>query len=100
MVIFLVSDNKLSAKALSTHLSENRVNLDKDGVVTKKKPVDSTPHVYVLNAKARVPVGRLILELPAGMIDGDGADIVGTAVREVHHIFLRGLYLSKNTNFL
>ncbi|CAA6656242.1 unnamed protein product [Spirodela intermedia] len=37
----------------------------------------------VLTEQARVPVGRLILELPAGMLDGDGTDIVGTAVREV-----------------
>lgn len=33
--------------------------------------------------KVRVPVGKLILELPAGMLDNDKGDIVGTAVREV-----------------
>ncbi|CAN6466440.1 unnamed protein product [Victoria cruziana] len=33
--------------------------------------------------RARVPVGRFILELPAGMLDDDGGDVVGTAVREV-----------------
>ncbi|KAL7171451.1 hypothetical protein ACSBR2_036159 [Camellia fascicularis] len=33
--------------------------------------------------KARVPVGRLILELPAGMLNGDNGDFVGTAVKEV-----------------
>jgi hypothetical protein len=33
--------------------------------------------------KVRVPVGKLILELPAGMLDDDQGDFVGTAVREV-----------------
>jgi len=37
----------------------------------------------ILIYKARVPVGRIILELPAGMLDDDKGDIVGTAVREV-----------------
>lgn len=35
------------------------------------------------NIKVRVPVGRLILELPAGMLDDDSGDFLGTAVREV-----------------
>lgn len=33
--------------------------------------------------QVRVPVGRFILELPAGMLDDDKGDFVGTAVREV-----------------
>lgn len=33
--------------------------------------------------KVRVPVGKLMLELPAGMLDDDKGDFVGTAVREV-----------------
>lgn len=33
--------------------------------------------------KVRVPVGKLVLELPAGMLDDENGDIVGTAVREV-----------------
>ncbi|CAL5421362.1 unnamed protein product [Camellia sinensis] len=37
----------------------------------------------VLTEQARVPVGRLILELPAGMLNGDNGDFVGTAVKEV-----------------
>ncbi|CAL5437205.1 unnamed protein product [Camellia sinensis] len=37
----------------------------------------------VLTEQARVPVGRLILELPAGMLNGDNGDFVGTAIREV-----------------
>ncbi|GAA0158831.1 pyrophosphatase [Lithospermum erythrorhizon] len=37
----------------------------------------------VLTEQARVPVGKLILELPAGMLDDDNGDFVGTAVREV-----------------
>ncbi|XP_031498619.1 nudix hydrolase 14, chloroplastic isoform X2 [Nymphaea colorata] len=32
---------------------------------------------------ARVPVGRFILELPAGMLDDDKGDVIGAAVREV-----------------
>lgn len=34
-------------------------------------------------SKVRVPTGRLILELPAGMLDDDRGDFVGTAIREV-----------------
>lgn len=37
----------------------------------------------VLTEQARVPTGKLILELPAGMLDDDEGDFVGTAVREV-----------------
>ncbi|EXC17808.1 Nudix hydrolase 14 [Morus notabilis] len=37
----------------------------------------------VLTEQVRVPVGRFILELPAGMLDDDKGDFVGTAVREV-----------------
>lgn len=33
--------------------------------------------------QVRVPVGRLVLELPAGMLDDDKGDFVETAVREV-----------------
>ncbi|KAG0610563.1 hypothetical protein M758_7G075600 [Ceratodon purpureus] len=37
----------------------------------------------VLTEQARVPVGRTIMELPAGMLDDDAGDFVGTAAREV-----------------
>ncbi|XP_031125155.1 nudix hydrolase 14, chloroplastic isoform X1 [Ipomoea triloba] len=37
----------------------------------------------VLTEQVRVPVGRLVLELPAGMLDDDNGDFAGTAVREV-----------------
>ncbi|XP_072064374.1 nudix hydrolase 14, chloroplastic-like [Arachis hypogaea] len=37
----------------------------------------------VFTEQARVPTGRIILELPAGMLDDDKGDFVGTAVREV-----------------
>ncbi|GAV79593.1 NUDIX domain-containing protein [Cephalotus follicularis] len=37
----------------------------------------------VLTEQARVPVGKVVLELPAGMLDDDKGDFVGTAVREV-----------------
>ncbi|XP_020997222.2 nudix hydrolase 14, chloroplastic-like [Arachis duranensis] len=36
----------------------------------------------VLTEQARVPTGRIILELPTGMLDDDKGDFVGTAVRE------------------
>ncbi|KAH9625204.1 hypothetical protein KSS87_009394 [Heliosperma pusillum] len=37
----------------------------------------------VLTEQVRVPTGRFVLELPAGMLDDDQGDFVGTAVREV-----------------
>ncbi|GAB4856963.1 Nudix hydrolase 14, chloroplastic [Ancistrocladus abbreviatus] len=37
----------------------------------------------VLTEQVRVPTGRLVLELPAGMLDDDKGDFVGTAAREV-----------------
>ncbi|XP_017231967.1 nudix hydrolase 14, chloroplastic isoform X2 [Daucus carota subsp. sativus] len=46
--------------------------------------LDSEGKTYaVLTEQVRVPVGKLILELPAGMLDDDNGDVVGTAVREV-----------------
>ena len=42
------------------------------------------PHLHPSPpCQARVPVGRAILELPAGMMDEDVGDFVGTAAREV-----------------
>ncbi|KAI4311690.1 hypothetical protein MLD38_036565 [Melastoma candidum] len=37
----------------------------------------------ILTEQARVPAGKFLLELPAGMLDDDKGDFVGTAVREV-----------------
>ncbi|KAK9668239.1 hypothetical protein RND81_13G043800 [Saponaria officinalis] len=37
----------------------------------------------VLTEQVRVPTGQFVLELPAGMLDDDKGDFVGTAVREV-----------------
>ncbi|KAG6467238.1 nudix hydrolase 14, chloroplastic-like [Zingiber officinale] len=46
--------------------------------------LDSGGKTYVvLTEQPRVPVGKLILEIPAGMIDDEAGDIIGTAVREV-----------------
>ncbi|KAK4747868.1 hypothetical protein SAY87_014454 [Trapa incisa] len=46
--------------------------------------LDSEDTTYaVLTEQVRVPIGRYILELPAGMLDDDNGDFVGTAVREV-----------------
>jgi hypothetical protein len=47
--------------------------------------------------KVRVPVGRLILELPAGMLDDDKGDFVGTAAREVSLSLSLSLSLAQNT---
>ncbi|KAK1564771.1 hypothetical protein Q3G72_011289 [Acer saccharum] len=46
--------------------------------------LDSGGETYaILTEQVRVPTGRVILELPAGMLDDDKGDFVGTAVREV-----------------
>ncbi|KAJ0105030.1 hypothetical protein Patl1_18596 [Pistacia atlantica] len=46
--------------------------------------LDSEGETYaILTEQVRVPTGRLILELPAGMLDDDKGNFVGTAVREV-----------------
>jgi len=39
--------------------------------------------------KVRVPTGKIVLELPAGMLDDDKGDFVGTAVREVLDNFVK-----------
>ncbi|RYR31677.1 hypothetical protein Ahy_B01g056545 [Arachis hypogaea] len=53
-------------------------------VVTVLILLESDGETYaVLTEQARVPTGRIILELPAGMLDDDKGDFVGTAVREV-----------------
>lgn len=41
----------------------------------------------MLTSQARVPVGRVLLELPAGMLDDDVGDFIGTAAREVVNSF-------------
>ncbi|CAL1401235.1 unnamed protein product [Linum trigynum] len=46
--------------------------------------LDSEGKTYaVLTEQVRVPTGKVVLELPAGMLDDDKGDFVGTAVREV-----------------
>ncbi|XLR08234.1 hypothetical protein S83_036172, partial [Arachis hypogaea] len=50
-------------------------------VVTVLILLESDGETYaVLTEQARVPTGRIILELPAGMLDDDKGDFVGTAV--------------------
>lgn len=47
----------------------------------------------VLTEQVRVPTGRFVLELPAGMLDDDKGDFVGTAVREIEEE--TGIHLNK-----
>ncbi|AQL02386.1 Nudix hydrolase 14 chloroplastic [Zea mays] len=46
--------------------------------------LESNGETYaVLTEQVRVPIGKFLLELPAGMLDDEKGDFVGTAVREV-----------------
>lgn len=57
----------------------------------------------VLTEQARVPIGRVLLELPAGMLDDDTGDLVGTAAREVEEetgIHIKAADLVNLTSFL
>lgn len=56
--------------------------MDVQGLASVSTKVFSD-HAFLCLSKVRVPVGRYILELPAGMLDDDKGDFVGTAVREV-----------------
>lgn len=47
----------------------------------------------ILTEQVRVPTGRFVLELPAGMLDDDKGDFLGTAVREVEEE--TGIHLNK-----
>ncbi|XP_062085977.1 nudix hydrolase 14, chloroplastic-like [Humulus lupulus] len=63
--------------------------------------LDSEDETYaVLTEHVRVPIGRLVLELPAGMLDDDEGDIVGTAVRdEFFFSVMSFLFLQNNLYF-
>ncbi|KAH7297363.1 hypothetical protein KP509_26G066700 [Ceratopteris richardii] len=57
----------------------------------------------VLTEQARVPVGRVLLELPAGMLSDDAGDFVGTAAQEVEEeigIHIKSSDLVNLTDFL
>ncbi|PRQ23784.1 putative ADP-sugar diphosphatase [Rosa chinensis] len=57
----------------------------------------------VLTEQARIPVGRFILELPAGMLDVDNGDFLGAAIREVEEetgIHLKQDHMVNLTSFL
>ncbi|CAN6166419.1 unnamed protein product [Urochloa humidicola] len=46
--------------------------------------LESNGQTYaVLTEQVRVPIGKFVLELPAGMLDDEKGDFIGTAVREV-----------------
>ena len=68
-------------------------------VVLTSKQLNVIMNLYLLfldqllqTWKVRVPIGKLMLELPAGMLDDDKGDIVGTAVREVSSLHLLCYY--------
>ncbi|KAM5548827.1 nudix hydrolase 14, chloroplastic [Rosa sericea] len=57
----------------------------------------------VLTEEARISVGRIILELPAGMLDVDKGDFLGAAIREVEEetvIHLKQDHMVNLTSFL
>ncbi|KAL3839044.1 hypothetical protein ACJIZ3_023635 [Penstemon smallii] len=58
----------------------------------------------VLTEQVRVPIGKLILELPSGMLDDDKGDIAGTAIRPLslslthtHYDFLQNNFFEEET---
>ncbi|XP_057724753.1 nudix hydrolase 14, chloroplastic-like [Arachis stenosperma] len=79
-------------------LALRQVLIQVPGIVFARGPavtvlilLESDGETYaVLTEQARVPTGRIILELPAGMLDDDKGDFVGTAVREAS-LSLHGL---------
>ncbi|XP_062227930.1 nudix hydrolase 14, chloroplastic [Phragmites australis] len=70
---------------------DEETNTKVPGIVFARGPavavlilLESKGQTYaVLTEQVRVPVGKFILELPAGMLDDEKGDFVGTAVREV-----------------
>ncbi|XP_052116608.1 nudix hydrolase 14, chloroplastic-like isoform X1 [Arachis duranensis] len=70
-------------------LALRQVLIQVSGIVFARGPavtvlilLESDGETYaVLTEQARVPTGRIILELPTGMLDDDKGDFVGTAVR-------------------
>ncbi|XLR07795.1 hypothetical protein HN51_062747, partial [Arachis hypogaea] len=71
-------------------LALRQVLIQVPGIVFARGPavtvlilLESDGETYVvLTEQARVPTGRIILELPARMLDDDKGDFVGTAVEE------------------
>ncbi|RYQ96517.1 hypothetical protein Ahy_B08g092300 [Arachis hypogaea] len=71
-------------------LTLRQVLIQVPGIVFARGPavtvlilLESDGETYVvLTKQARVPTGRIILELPARMLDDDKGDFVGTAVEE------------------
>ncbi|XP_019239951.1 PREDICTED: nudix hydrolase 14, chloroplastic isoform X1 [Nicotiana attenuata] len=83
--------NHLGFLKFKTDIIDKETGQKVPGIVFARGPavavlilLDSEGETYaVLTEQVRVPVGRLILELPAGMLDDDHGDFAGTAVREV-----------------
>ncbi|CAI5498551.1 unnamed protein product [Closterium sp. Naga37s-1] len=66
-------------------------------------PPEPPTDYVVLTEQARVPVGRVLLEMPAGMLDGNHGEYVGTAAKEVKEetgITVRHDHLINLTAFL
>ncbi|QHO38690.1 Nudix hydrolase 14 [Arachis hypogaea] len=71
-------------------LALRQVLIQVPGIVFARGPavtvlilLESDGETYaVLTEQARVPTGRIILELPTGMLDDDKGDFIGTGVEE------------------
>ncbi|KAM7256968.1 hypothetical protein ACFE04_012709 [Oxalis oulophora] len=83
--------NRIGFLKFKADIFDNQTGQKIPGIVFARGPavtvlilLESDGEVYaVLTEQARVPTGRTVLELPAGMLDDDKGDFVGTAVREV-----------------
>ncbi|KAK8945263.1 hypothetical protein KSP40_PGU018651 [Platanthera guangdongensis] len=82
--------NNIGFLKFKAEVFDKQTGLKVPGIVFARGPsvavlilLESKGVTYVvLTEQVRVPVGKLILEIPAGMVD-DGGDVIGTAVREV-----------------
>ncbi|KAL3647244.1 Nudix hydrolase 14, chloroplastic [Castilleja foliolosa] len=94
--------NRVGFLKFNADVIDNETGSKVPGIVFARGPavavlilLESDGETYaVLTEQVRVPVGKLVMELPAGMLDDDKGDVVGTAVREVEEE--TGLHLNLN----
>ncbi|KMT12210.1 hypothetical protein BVRB_5g101570 [Beta vulgaris subsp. vulgaris] len=83
--------NRIGFLKFRADIIDNEMGKKVPGIVFARGPavaililLESEGQNYaILTEQVRVPTGRFVLELPAGMLDDDKGDFVGTAVREV-----------------